>query len=95
MGFADNLLAGVADAGHARVAAQRAVFTRLNAVQDGLAVMERMLIVADHRLFQPQMVQQTQRDTGVLGRDEIRHAESGCHAGRHIVQIADGSSDKI
>lgn len=52
MGLADDLLAGVADAGHTGIAAQGAILPGLDAVQDGLAVVERVLIVADHRLFE-------------------------------------------
>ena len=54
-----------------------------------------MLVIADHRLFQAKVVQQPQRDAGILGGDEVRHAEGGGHAGRHIVKIADGRGDKI
>lgn len=95
MGLANDLLAGVADAGHTGITAKGAVFARFNALQNGLAVVERVFIVADHRLFQPQMVQQPQGHAGILGGDEVRHAEGGSHAGRHIVQIADRRSDKI
>ena len=54
-----------------------------------------MLVVADHRLFEAEMVQQTQGHAGVLGGDEVRHAEGGSHAGRHIIEITDRRGDKI
>ncbi len=95
MGLADDLLAGVADAGHTGIAAQGAILPGLDAVQDGLAVVERVLIVADHRLFEAQMVEQPQRDAGVLSRDEVRQAEGSRHTRRHVIQIADRRGDKI
>ena len=95
VGLADDLLAGVADAGHTGIAAQGAILPSLDAVQDGLAVVERVLIVADHRLFETQMVEQPQRDAGVLSRDEVRQAEGSRHTRRHVIQIADRRGDKI
>ena len=95
VGLADDLLAGVADAGHTGIAAQGAILPGLDAVQDGLAVVERVLIVADHRLFETQMVEQPQRDAGVLSRDEVRQAEGSRHTRRHVIQIADRRGDKI
>ena len=95
VGLADDLLAGVADAGHTGIAAQGAILPGLDAVQDGLAVVERVLIVADHRLFEAQMVEQPQRDAGVLSRDEVRQAEGSRHTRRHVIQIADRRGDKI
>ena len=95
MRLADNLFAGVADAGHTGVTAQRAVLPRLNALQNGLAVVQSVLIVADHRLFQPQMAQQPQGHAGILGGDEIRQTEGSRHAGRHIVQIANRRGNQI
>ena len=86
---------GVADAGHTGIAAQGAILPGLDAVQDGLAVVERVLIVADHRLFEAQMVEQPQRDAGVLSRDEVRQAEGSRHTRRHVIQIADRRGDKI
>ena len=95
VGLADDLFAGVADAGHTGIAAQGAILPGLDAVQDGLAVVERVLIVADHRLFEAQMVEQPQRDAGVLSRDEVRQAEGSRHTRRHVIQIADRRGDKI
>ena len=95
MGLADDLFAGVADAGHTGIAAQGAILPGLDAVQDGLAVVERVLIVADHRLFEAQMVEQPQRDAGVLSRDKVRQAEGSRHTRRHVIQIADRCGDKI
>ena len=95
VGLADDLLAGVADAGHTGITAKGAVFARFNALQNGLAVVERVLIVADHRLFETQMVEQPQRDAGVLSRDEVRQAEGSRHTRRHVIQIADRRGDKI
>ena len=93
--FAHDLLAGVADAGHPGIAAQGAVFARLNALQDRLTVVQGVFVIADHRLFQAQMVQKPQCDAGILGGDKIRRAEGRRHAGRHIVQIADGCCHQI
>ena len=54
-----------------------------------------MLKIADHGLFQPQMVQQLQGDAGVLRGHKIGQAEGGRHPGRHIVQVADGGGHHI
>ena len=51
VGLFDDLLTGVADAGHSGIAAQGAVFARFDALQDSLTMVERMLIITDHRLF--------------------------------------------
>ncbi len=95
MGFGYDLLAGIADAGHPRVTAQGAVFPRLDALQDRLAVVQGVLIVTHQRLFQPQMVQQPQRHAGILGGHKIHRPERGRHPRRHVVQIADGRRHQI
>ena len=82
-------LARVGDAGHARITAQGAALARLNAAQDALALLQGVLIVADHGLFQAQKVQQLHGHTGVLGGNKVSRAKGGGHPGRHIVQVAD------
>ena len=88
-------LARVRDAGHSGVRAEGAVLARLNTAQDTLAFLQCVLVVADHRLFQAQIVQQPHGHAGVLGGHEVRRAEGGGHAGRHVVQIADGGCHDI
>ena len=50
-GVFHDLLTGVADAGHTGVRAERAALPRFNAVQNCRAMVQRMLIIAHHRLF--------------------------------------------
>ena len=63
--------------------------------QDAFALLQCVFVVADHRLFQAQIVQQPHGHAGVLGGHEVRRAEGGGHAGRHVVQIADGGCHDI
>ena len=88
-------LARVGDAGHARITAQCAALARLNAAQDALTLLQGVLIVADHGLFQAQKVQQLHGHTGVLGGNKVCRAKGGRYARRHIVQIADGRCHDI
>ena len=88
-------LARVGDAGHARITAQGTALACFNAAQDALTLLQGVLIVADHGLFQTQKVQQLHGHTGVLGGNKVCRAKGGCYARRHIVQIADGRCHDI
>ena len=88
-------LAGVGDAGHPGVRAEGAVLARLDAAEDALALLQGMLVVADHRFFQAEEVEQLHGHAGVLGGDEVRRAEGRRHAGRHVIEIADGGRDDV
>ena len=88
-------LARVGNAGHPGVAAQGTALPCLDALQNGFALLQCVLVVADHGFLQAQMVQQLHGHTGVLGGDEIRRAEGRCYPGRHIVQIADGRGHDV
>ena len=90
-----DLFAGIADAGHPSIGAKGTVLPGLNAGQDGLSVVQRVLVIADHRLFEPQIVEQPQCHAGVLRRHKVHRAEGGRHPRRHILQIADGRSYDI
>ena len=87
--------ARVGDAGHSGVTAQRAALPCLDALQNGLTLLQSVLIVADHGLFQAQKVQQLHGHAGVLGGNEVCRAKGGGHPGRHVVQIADGRCHDI
>ena len=54
-----------------------------------------VLVVADQRLFDVEMVQQLHGHTGVLGGNKVCRAKGGRYARRHIVQIADGRCHDI
>ena len=88
-------LARVGDAGHTGVGAEGAALARLDAAQDAFALLQCVFVVADHRLFQAQIVQQPHGHAGVLGGHEVRRAKSGGDAGRHIIKVADGGCDDI
>ena len=87
--------ARVRDAGHTGIAAQGAVLACLNAAQDPLALLQGVLVVAHHRLFQPQKVEQLHGHAGILRGNEICRAKGGCHTGRHVIQVADGCGNDI
>ena len=88
-------LTGVGNAGHARIGAQRTALPCLNALQNGLALLQSVLVVADHGLFQAQKVQQLHGHAGVLGGNEVCRAKGGGHPGRHVVQVADGGCHDV
>ena len=52
--------------------------------QDALTLLQGVLIVADHGLFQAQKVEQLHGHAGVLGGNEIRRAERCRHTGRCV-----------
>ena len=58
-------------------------------------MVQRMVIVADHRLFQAEVVEQPQRDAGILSRHEIGQAEGGRHPRGHIVEVADRRRNQV
>ena len=89
-------LPGVGNGGHTRVAAQRAGFPGLDAVQNITApLFQIVLIIAHHRLFQAQVVQQLQRHTGVFGGNKIRFCKGFRRAWGKVAQIADGRCHDI
>ena len=91
----DDDRAGVGDAGHPGVGAEGAALPRLDPAEDALAPAEGVLVVADHRLFQTQMVEQPHGDPGVLGGDKIRRPKDRGGPGGHVLQVADGGGDDI
>ena len=91
----DDDLAGVRDAGHTGIRAQSAALPRLDPAQDAFALLQGVFVVADQRLFQTQVVQKPQGDTGVLRRNKIHCPKGGRHPGRHIVQVADGGGNQV
>ena len=94
-GVPDDDRPGVRDAGHPRIRTQGAILPRFDPAQDALAPVQSVLVVADHRLFQPQMVEQTHGDPGVLGGDKVCRPKSRCRPRGHIFQIADGGGDDV
>ena len=54
-----------------------------------------MLVVADQRLLDIEMVQQLHRHTGILGGDEVGVLQRLHGTGRKIPQIADGGGHQI
>ena len=91
-----QILAGVADGGGARIRHQCAGLTLQQAGQNGLpcggAV---MLVVADQRLPDVEVVQQLYGHAGVLGGDEIRPGQRLHGTGGKVSQIADGRGHQI
>ena len=93
---ADQILAGVGDGRGSGVRHERARLARQNALDDARAACRLVvLIIADERLFQLQMVQQPQRHPRVLGRDKIRLRKHLAAALGDIGQIADRRRHKI
>ncbi len=90
----DQSLAGVGDRGAACVRDQGAALPRLQTGQDlrpalGLVV----LVVADQGLFDFQMIEQPDRDAGVLGGNEIHGAQRLGGTGGDVAQVADRRRD--
>ena len=85
-----QLLAGIRDGGHSRIRNQHAVFARFDARADLLSALAFIVfIVADQRLFDPEMVEQAERHPRVLRRDKIRLLQRLHRARREIPQIPD------
>ena len=88
-----EILARIGDGGHSRVGDEHAVLSRLDPLADhGAAPALVVLIIAEHRLFQAEMVQQLQRDARVLRGDEIGGGERLPGTGGEIPQVSDRRS---
>ena len=93
---AHQILAGVADGGHARVGHQGAGLASQQAGQDGLSGGGAVvLVIADQGLFDVEVVQQLHRHAGILGGDEVGALQRFHGAGGEIPQVADGGGDQI
>ena len=91
-----QLLAGITDGGHPRVGDQRAGLTGQQAGEDRLSRCGTVvLVIADQRLFDAEMIQQLHRDTGILSGNEIGVLQRFHGAGREVSQIADGGGHQI
>ena len=91
----DDDRAGVGDAGHPGVGAEGAALPCLDPAEDALAPAKGVLVVADHGLFQAQMVQKPHGDPGVLGGDKIRRPKRSGGPRGHVLQVADGGGDDV
>ena len=93
---AHQLLAGVGDRGHARVGDKRAALPAEQAGDnDGGAFHFVVLIIADERAADAEVVEELQCDARILRGDKVRIFERFDRAGGEIVQIADGRSHQI
>ena len=96
MGVPHDDLTRVGHRRHARVGTKRAVFPGRDAVQDILApLLQVVFIIADQRLFDSQMIEQFQRDAGILRRDKIHFLKGPGRPGRQIAQVPDGGCHNV
>jgi len=85
-----EILAGIADGGHARVRDKRAGLAVLYAGDDELSALALVVLkVADHRLFDAVKGEQPAGIARVLRRDEIDLGEHLARTLRKIGEIAD------
>ena len=91
-----HLLPRVGDGRHPRVRDQSTALPCQQAVQHRLTAGCGVVpVVGDHRLLQPQMVEELHCHPGVFCGNEVRLRQSIRHPRGDVPQIADGSRDQI
>ena len=91
-----QILSGIRHSGGARVRHQGAGFPRQQPGEDGLSGGDVVvLVVADQRLFDVEVVQELDGHPGVLRGDEIRIFQGLHGSGGEVSQIADGGGHQI
>ena len=92
----DQILAGIGDGGGTGVGHKRTALAGKQSLDDARAAfIFVVLIIADKRLFQLQMVEKLQGNPRVLRSDEIRLRERFFRTRGDIAQIADRRGNKI
>ena len=91
-----QVLSGVGDGGGARIGDQGAALPGQQTIHNGGPRCGKIVaVVADHGLFQTQVVEQLHRHPGVLGGQKVRP----CHGVRHtpgdVPQISNGGGNQI
>ena len=91
-----QLLPGIADSRRTGVRYQRAGLACQQPGQNGLSRRRPVvLVIADQRLFDVEVIQQLDGHAGVLGGDKVRLRQRLHGAGGEVPQIADGRGDQI
>ena len=91
-----QVLTWVRDGGASGIGYQGAGLSGQNAVQNFFPLEGFVVLVVAHQgLFQFQVVEELQRDPGVLRGDEIRAFQRGLCPGGNVPQIADGGGNQI
>ena len=92
----DHILARIGNGGRARIGHQRAGFAGEQPRKNFLpGLCPVVIVVADERLVDAQVVEQLQGDACVLGTDEIGILQRLPHAGGNVLEVSNGSGNQI
>ena len=93
---AHQILTGITDGGHPRVGDQRTGLTGQQAGENRLSRSGTVvLVIADQRFFDVEMIQKLHRNTGILSGNEIGVLQRFHGAGREVSQITDGGGHQV